>query len=52
LNRLARTEKDLLGSYEDHGKLVVLIREHRDPEAIAMLGWHVNGLLRMDKRNR
>lgn len=49
LNRLARTEKDLKGSHEDHAKLVSLIRDQRDGEAIAMLGWHVNGLLRMYK---
>jgi len=49
LNRLARTEKDLQGSHDDHAKLVALIRDNRDGEAIAMLGWHVNGLLRMYK---
>jgi len=47
LNRLARTPKDLLGSHQDHVKLVELIRQNKDDEAIIMLGWHVNGLLRM-----
>ncbi|OON36995.1 hypothetical protein BTJ39_21195 [Izhakiella australiensis] len=47
LNRLARTPAELSGSHQDHMKLVELIRNGEDSEAKAMLGWHVNGLLRM-----